>query len=200
MLTQVVNLISLHGMVNCARVVHKALIGTFFFQYGYSTPNCPVSSVTYYRMSHDEIPGVLPKAFNEYMEHTSMPTTFCKRRQRQKGVGDPSAVEGIRHPLPVASACILCHHFTSQSLHTDSLLGENESEQAHTILSTGSEQPKIKYLYLIWSSRIELQLLNVCAANGQRNRVSNLCAGFPSFAAWMDTTQQWGTAAAIPSG
>lgn len=185
-------------MVNC--ILHKTLSVLFFFQYGYSTPNCPVSSVTYYHLSHDEILGVLPKAFNEHMEHTSMPTTFCKRRQRQKGVEDPSAVEDIRHPLPVASTCILCHHSTSKSLHTDSLLRENESEQARTILSTGSEQPKIKYLYLIWSLRIELQLLNVCAANGQRNRVSNLCAGFPSFTAWMDTTQQWGTAAAIPSG
>lgn len=86
---------------------------------------------------------------------------------------------------------------TFKSLHTDSLLRENESEQPHTILSTGSEQLKIKDLYLIWILRTELQLLSVYAANGQRNRVSNLCAGFPSFTAWMDTTQQWGTAADI---
>lgn len=159
-----------------------------------------------------------------------MPTTFCKRRQRQKGVGDSSAVEDIRHPHqcgghqaptqlwrtsgthtvvedirhPLSMVSVHLYslpYSTFKSLHTDSLLGENESEQACTILSTGSEQPKIKYLYLIWSLRIESQLLSVCAANGQKNRISNLCAGFSSFTAWMDTTPQWGTAADIhPSG
>lgn len=104
--------------------------------------------------------------------------------------GTHTIVKDIRHPLPTVSVHLYSLPYsTFKSLHTDSLLRENESEQARTILSTGSEQPKIKYLYLIWSLRIESQLLSVCAANGQRNRVSNLCVGFSSFTAWMDTTR-----------
>lgn len=159
MLTQVVNIIYFHRMVNCCSIFHKTLISPFFFFFNMVTPSHTVPSPK----SHITILATMRfwefyrrHLMNTWNKHTSMPTTLCKRRQRQKGAGGSSAVEDIRHPLPTVSVHLYSLPYsTFKSLHTDSLLGENESEQARIILSTGSEQPKIKYLYLIWSLRIE---------------------------------------------
>lgn len=93
-----------HGMVNCSSIFHKTLIGTFFF---FNMVTLPQTVQT--PRSHITILAMMRfwefyqrHLMNTWNKHTSMPTTFCKRRQRQKG-------EGIRHPLPMVSTCILCH-------------------------------------------------------------------------------------------
>lgn len=128
------------------------------------------------------------------------PPPFAKGGRERGWETPPSAVEGIRYPLPMASTCINLppSKFTPHP-PTLPLFGRRMSLNRHIplTLSTGCEHPEIKYLYLIWIVRTGFQLLSVDAADGQRN-----CVSFPNpspalLLGWTPA-QQWGTAIDTP--